>query len=331
MGLELAEQLGWRLPDAVFYPTGGGVGIIGMWKAFDELERLGWISSKRPKMIAVQAAGCAPIVKAYEEGAESSEFWQDAATVASGLRVPRRWGDFLVLKAVRESGGTAVAVSDGELLEAGRILAEAEGSLRRARGRGLRRRRSATGCPRVSRQKRRGRDLQHRNRLEVSRSVGDAVSSRSPAGRAPRRPDSSALDRRKSMKLECAPQARPKTSAAYPRCSSAARRARSVPRSRGSRSNAARRCAANVPPRAASGSRSRDPRADDRPAAARSRKRPAPPRRSHPPRSAAVRSSKSTIAPRPMLMSTALGFMRANSGWRKSPAVCGVCGAAITT
>ncbi len=127
MGLELAEQLGWRLPDAVFYPTGGGVGIIGMWKAFDELERLGWISSKRPKMIAVQAAGCAPIVKAYEEGAESSEFWQDASTVASGLRVPKALGDFLVLKAVRESGGTAVAVSDGELLEAGRILAEAEG------------------------------------------------------------------------------------------------------------------------------------------------------------------------------------------------------------
>lgn len=127
MGLELAEQLGWRLPDAVFYPTGGGVGIIGMWKAFDELERLGWISSKRPKMIAVQAAGCAPIVRAFEAGAEASEFWHDAATVAAGLRVPKALGDFLVLRAVRESGGTAVAVEDRELLEAGRLLAEAEG------------------------------------------------------------------------------------------------------------------------------------------------------------------------------------------------------------
>lgn len=127
MGLELAEQLGWRLPDAVFYPTGGGVGIIGMWKAFDELERLGWISSKRPKMIAVQAEGCAPIVKAHDDGKESSEFWHDAATVASGLRVPKALGDFLVLKAVRQSGGTAVAVSDRELLDAGRLLAKAEG------------------------------------------------------------------------------------------------------------------------------------------------------------------------------------------------------------
>jgi threonine synthase len=127
MGLELAEQLGWRLPDAIFYPTGGGVGIIGMWKAFQELEQLGWIGPKRPKMIAVQAAGCAPIVKAFEDGKDSSEFWPNAATVAAGLRVPKALGDFLVLQAVRESGGTCVAVSDQEILRAGRLLAETEG------------------------------------------------------------------------------------------------------------------------------------------------------------------------------------------------------------
>lgn len=127
MGLELAEQLGWRMPDAVFYPTGGGVGMIGMWKAFDELEQLGWIDSKRPKMICVQAAGCAPIVKAFEEGREDSQFWENATTLASGLRVPKALGDFLVLKAVRESRGTCIAVSDHDLLEAGVWLAESEG------------------------------------------------------------------------------------------------------------------------------------------------------------------------------------------------------------
>ena len=127
MGLELAEQLGWRLPDAIFYPTGGGVGMIGMWKAFDELERIGWIGSKRPKMIAAQAAGCAPIVRAFDEGAESSQFWDGASTLAAGLRVPKAIGDFLVLKAVRESEGTCLAVSDQDLLAAGRLLAESEG------------------------------------------------------------------------------------------------------------------------------------------------------------------------------------------------------------
>jgi threonine synthase len=127
MGLEAAEQFGWELPDAIFYPTGGGVGMIGMWKAFDELEHLGWIGSKRPKMIAVQAEGCAPIVRAYDAGAESSEFWQDAATVASGLRVPKALGDFLVLRAVRESQGTAVAVSDRDLMNGCEDLAAREG------------------------------------------------------------------------------------------------------------------------------------------------------------------------------------------------------------
>ena len=127
MGLELAEQLGWRLPDAIFYPTGGGVGMIGMWKAFNELEALGWISSKRPKMIAVQAAGCSPIVEAFEAGEAESEFFQNAGTIASGLRVPKALGDFLVLNVCRESGGTAIAISDDELLAAGRKLAGAEG------------------------------------------------------------------------------------------------------------------------------------------------------------------------------------------------------------
>ncbi|MBV9072879.1 MAG: threonine synthase [Acidobacteria bacterium] len=118
MGLEVAEQVGWRLPDAIFYPTGGGVGLIGMWKAFDELEQLGWLESgsKRPKMIAVQAAGCAPIPKAFEEGKSVSEAWQDASTFASGLRVPKAYGDYLILDFVRRSGGTAIAISDQEML-----------------------------------------------------------------------------------------------------------------------------------------------------------------------------------------------------------------------
>lgn len=118
MGLELAAQLGWELPDAIFYPTGGGTGLIGMWKAFDELERLGWIGSKRPRMYAVQASGCAPIVRAFERGEEHAERWEDAATVAAGIRVPRAVGDFLILRAVRESGGRALAVDDPAILEA---------------------------------------------------------------------------------------------------------------------------------------------------------------------------------------------------------------------
>jgi threonine synthase len=118
MGLELAAQYGWELPDAIFYPTGGGTGLIGMWKAFDELEKLGWIGSKRPRMYAVQAEGCAPIVRAFERGEEHAERWEDAATVAAGIRVPKAVGDFLILRAVRESGGKALAVSDAAILEA---------------------------------------------------------------------------------------------------------------------------------------------------------------------------------------------------------------------
>src|SRR5438477_6535560 len=127
MGLEAAEQFGWNLPDAIFYPTGGGVGMIGMWKAFRELEQLGWIGPKRPKMIAVQAEGCQPIVRAFEQNAEFSEFWEGASTLASGLRVPKPLGDFLVLRIVRESGGTAVAVSDLKMMDASEELASREG------------------------------------------------------------------------------------------------------------------------------------------------------------------------------------------------------------
>jgi threonine synthase len=120
MGLELAEQLGWRVPDVIFYPTGGGTGLIGMWKAFDELEAIGWIGSKRPRMVAVQAEGCAPIVKAWEDGAEHATPWENAHTIASGIRVPAAIGDFLILRAVRESNGFAIAVSD-EATEQARI------------------------------------------------------------------------------------------------------------------------------------------------------------------------------------------------------------------
>ncbi|MGC9950670.1 MAG: threonine synthase [Bryobacteraceae bacterium] len=127
MGYEVAEQLDWQLPDAIFYPTGGGVGMIGMWKAFAEMEALGWIGAKRPKMIAVQVEGCQPVVRAFDRGEARSEFWENASTVAAGLRVPKPLGDFLILEAVRASGGTALAVSDGELLDAGIQLAREEG------------------------------------------------------------------------------------------------------------------------------------------------------------------------------------------------------------
>ena len=114
MGIELAAQMGWTLPDAIFYPTGGGTGLIGMWKAFDEMEKLGWIGPDRPKMIAVQATGCAPIVRAFEAGETHAEEWLDAHTYAAGIRVPKAIGDFLILEAVRESGGFAIAVTDEE-------------------------------------------------------------------------------------------------------------------------------------------------------------------------------------------------------------------------
>ncbi|MET0309890.1 MAG: threonine synthase [Sphingomonas sp.] len=129
MGLELAEQLGWQLPDVIFYPTGGGTGLIGMWKAFAEMEALGWIGSKRPKMIAVQAEGCAPMVRAFEAGERHATRWEDAHTVAAGIRVPQAVGDFLILDAVRESGGIAMAVSDAAIVQAVDDAARQDGLL----------------------------------------------------------------------------------------------------------------------------------------------------------------------------------------------------------
>jgi threonine synthase len=129
MGLELAAQLGWRLPDAIFYPTGGGTGLIGMWKAFAEMEALGWIGPERPRMFAVQASGCAPIVRAFEAGEEHAERWEDAHTIAAGIRVPKAIGDFLILRAVRESGGKALAVGDPATLKAVADCAKQDGLL----------------------------------------------------------------------------------------------------------------------------------------------------------------------------------------------------------
>ena len=129
MGLELAEQLGWDVPDVIFYPTGGGTGLIGMWKAFAEMEALGWLGRKRPRMVAVQALGCAPMVRAWEDGAEHAPRWQDAHTFAAGIRVPQAVGDFLILRAVRESGGFAIAVNDDAIMQGWREVAGEEGLL----------------------------------------------------------------------------------------------------------------------------------------------------------------------------------------------------------
>jgi threonine synthase len=129
MGLELAEQLGWDVPDAIFYPTGGGTGLIGMWKAFAELEAIGWLGKKRPRMIAVQATGCAPIVKGFEDGVEHVPVWPNAHTVAAGIRVPVAVGDFLILRAVRESGGFAIAIEDEDILAARDEIGRREGLL----------------------------------------------------------------------------------------------------------------------------------------------------------------------------------------------------------
>jgi len=129
MGLELAEQLDWQLPDVIFYPTGGGTGLIGMWKAFAELEAVGFIGKKRPRMVAVQAAGCAPMVRAFEDGVEHAPRWENAHTIASGIRVPQAVGDFLILRAVRESKGFAIAVGDGAITAAVDEVARKEGFL----------------------------------------------------------------------------------------------------------------------------------------------------------------------------------------------------------
>jgi threonine synthase len=127
MGYELAEQFDWELPEVIVYPTGGGTGLIGMWKAFDEMEQMGWIGAKRPRMVTVQAAGCAPIVRAFEEGKRFADEFPNAHTIASGLRVPKAIGDFMIIDALRASGGTAIAVTDKELIEATREIGAAEG------------------------------------------------------------------------------------------------------------------------------------------------------------------------------------------------------------
>ena len=127
MGYEVAEQMGWTLPDVIIYPTGGGTGLIGMWKGFAEMEEMGWIGPKRPRMVTVQSEGCAPMVKAFQEGLEFAEPWQNAKTIADGLRVPAAVGDFLILRALRESGGTAIAVPDGELIDATKLIGRTQG------------------------------------------------------------------------------------------------------------------------------------------------------------------------------------------------------------
>lgn len=127
MGYEIAEQMNWHLPDVIIYPTGGGTGLVGMWKAFDEMEQLGWINSKRPRMVAVQAEGCASLVRAFREGLEYAPFWQGAQTIADGLRVPAAVGDFLILRALRESKGTAVAVSDEEMMQGASFIGRTQG------------------------------------------------------------------------------------------------------------------------------------------------------------------------------------------------------------
>jgi threonine synthase len=129
MGFELAEQLGWRVPDVIVYPTGGGVGLIGMWKAFDELRAIGWLDEKQPRFVVVQAEGCAPIVKAFVDGRPESEPWPDPRTFAAGIRVPKALGDFIVLKALRQTGGTALAVAEREIADSMRTAGEAEGML----------------------------------------------------------------------------------------------------------------------------------------------------------------------------------------------------------
>jgi len=129
MGLELADQLGWQVPDVIFYPTGGGTGLIGMWKAFLELRKIGWLTGRLPRMVAVQSTGCAPIVRAYDEGADHADLWENAFTIASGIRVPVAIGDFLILEAVRDSGGFAIAVSDEEIAAAQERVPATDGLL----------------------------------------------------------------------------------------------------------------------------------------------------------------------------------------------------------
>ena len=161
MGYEIAEQLNWKLPDVIIYPTGGGTGLIGMWKAFAEMEEMGWIGRDRPRMVSVQASGCAPIVRAFAEGKDTAEPWQNAKTVASGLRVPQAVADFLMLRALRESNGTALSVSDDEMLAEIPRIGRAEGIFFLPRRGRLRCRSASTGQATLDQAHRRSRHLQH--------------------------------------------------------------------------------------------------------------------------------------------------------------------------
>ena len=170
MAYEIAEQMNWSWPDWFVYPTGGGTGLIGMWKAFEELERIGWMKpTTRPRMVAVQAEGCAPIVRAYAEGHEHAQPWQGAHTAADGLRVPRAIGDFLILRAVRESGGTAVAVSDGEMIDGMREIGRSEGVSAAPEGGAALAAIKRLVAERMIRRDRLSRALQYRRRTQISR------------------------------------------------------------------------------------------------------------------------------------------------------------------
>ena len=183
MAYELAEQFGWEWPDWLVYPTGGGTGIVGMWKAFEELEQLGWMpAGRRPRLVTVQAAGCAPIVRAFEAGAERAAPWPDARTVADGLRVPRAIGDFLILRALRDSRGAAVAVDDDAMVAAMREMGRLEGISAAPEG-------GATLCALrlllqrgVIRRSERGGAVQYGRRAEVPRAAAPAVTRDGPAG-----------------------------------------------------------------------------------------------------------------------------------------------------
>ena len=171
MGYELAEQLDWRLPDWIIYPTGGGTGLIGMWKAFAEIEAIGWLApGPRPRMVSVQTEGCAPIIRAFKNGAKTASTWEDAHTVADGLRVPRAIADFLILRTIRESGGTAVTVSDQQMVDDMKVLGREEGISAAPEGAaslGAVRQLVAAG---TMQEARRCRHLQYRRRVEIPRS-----------------------------------------------------------------------------------------------------------------------------------------------------------------
>ena len=169
MAYELAEQMDWQLPDWIVYPTGGGTGMVGMWKAFDELERIGWVTpGRRPRMVSVQAEDCAPIVRAFEQGAEKAQPWEGASTLADGLRVPRAIGDFLILRAVRESGGTALAVSDRTMVEGMLAIGRHEGISAAPEG-GAALVAISASSPTVDQAARVGRALQYRRRAQIPR------------------------------------------------------------------------------------------------------------------------------------------------------------------